>query len=64
MAMNRRVVLNCWHYAGIIISALMMAAGFISNSMPALMSGLGILIITVTGIYELSKEENGGGGDG
>jgi hypothetical protein len=49
-------VLHSLHYAGFIISALMTAAGFISDSIPALMSGLGILIITVTSIYELSKE--------
>jgi len=52
----RKNVLHSLHYAGFIISTLMTAAGFISDSIPALMSGLGILIITVTSIYELSKE--------
>jgi hypothetical protein len=49
-------VLHSLHYAGFIMSALMTAAGFISNSIPALMSGLCILIITIMSIYELSKE--------
>ena len=49
-------VLHSLHYAGFIISALMMVVGFISDSIPALMSGLGILIITLMSIYELSKE--------
>jgi hypothetical protein len=53
---NRKNVLHGWHYAGFIISALMTAAGFISNSMSAFMSGLGILIITITSIYELRKK--------
>jgi hypothetical protein len=48
--------LHSWHFAGFIISALMTAAGLISYSIPALMSGLGILIITVTSIYEIRKK--------
>jgi hypothetical protein len=52
----RENVLHSLHYAGFIISALMTAAGFISNSIPALMSGLSILAIIATSIYELSKE--------
>jgi hypothetical protein len=53
---RRKIVLNSWHYCGFITSALMMISGFTWNSLLALMSGLGILIITITSIYELSKD--------
>jgi hypothetical protein len=52
---HRKIVLNSWHYCGFITSALMMISGFTWNPLPALMSGLGVLIITITSIYELSK---------
>jgi hypothetical protein len=52
---RRKTVLNNWHYCGFITSALMMVSGFIWNSLPALMSGINVLIITITSIYELSK---------
>jgi hypothetical protein len=52
---RRKTVLNNWHYCGFITSALMMVSGFIWNSLPALMSGISVLIITITSIYELSK---------
>jgi hypothetical protein len=54
--MRRIIVLHSLHYIGLIISALMIADGFISKANAALLSGLGILIITLTSIYELSKE--------
>jgi hypothetical protein len=57
--MGRKVVFHRLHYAGFIISALMIAAGLISNSIPAIISGLGILIITLTSVYELSKDWKG-----
>jgi hypothetical protein len=53
---RRKTVLNNWHYCGFITSALMMISGFTWNSLPAIMSGLGVLIITLTSIYELSKD--------
>jgi hypothetical protein len=56
LSYNSKNVLHSWHYAGFIISALMTVAGLISYSIPALVSGLGILIITITSIYELSRE--------
>jgi hypothetical protein len=52
---RRKTVLNNWHYCGFITSALMMISGFTWNSLPALMSGISVLIITITSIYELSK---------
>jgi hypothetical protein len=52
---RRKSVLNSWHYCGFTISALMMISGFTWNSLSALMSGISVLIITITSIYELSK---------
>jgi hypothetical protein len=52
---RRKSVLNSWHYCGFTTSALMMISGFTWNSLSALMSGISVLIITITSIYELSK---------
>jgi hypothetical protein len=53
---RRKIVLSSWHYCGFITSALMMISGFTWNSLHAIMSGLGVLTITITSIYELSKD--------